>query len=87
MPSVEAVTLKLFPLLTSQLVTFSPYRLGAGLGLGLAHPGSELLGCQISLTDVGTDSRQVLCVDHGAVATTPESYTITRARQPSPVTY
>jgi len=79
-PSVEAVTLKLIPLLGGQLVTLSPYRLGAGLGLGLAHPGSELLGGQISLADVGTDSRQVLSVDHGAVATASESYSISRAR-------
>lgn len=64
MPGVESVSLKLLPLGFGDQVALHPYQgLISWAGL-LANPGPEHFSCQIGLADVGTDSGQVLCVEH-----------------------
>ena len=85
MPGVESVSLKLLPLGHGDQVALHPYQGLVLLPLSLLGPSPdpEHFSCQIGLADVGTDSGQVLCVEHWSFATAPESYSIGWAPEPS----
>ena len=86
-PGIESVPLEFFPLGIGQQVTFHPYQ-GFISWAGLcANPGPKHFGSDGGLAGVGSDSWQVLRVDHWSFATAPESYSMVGSPEPPFVTF